>query len=209
MPGHSFLHGFLGCPQDFEGDNPHLDNLQNLQSTLVGYSMGGRIALNLAAQNPAGFSKLILIGAHPGLTEDEKPARRAFEKEWMRSFSCLPYETALRLWYEQSLFERLRAHPSFDAMFQRRLKFPSPYENLTRYSLCEQPNYFIQLPPVPILYLYGEHDHKYKNIAHHLKEKHPHIQIQQVPNSGHAVPTEAPNQLKAIIHNAMHAPLLH
>ncbi|HSC03660.1 MAG TPA: alpha/beta fold hydrolase, partial [Solirubrobacteraceae bacterium] len=46
--------------------------------TLVGYSMGGRIALHAALAFGARIERLVLIGASPGLADpDERKARRA------------------------------------------------------------------------------------------------------------------------------------
>ena len=46
--------------------------------TLVGYSMGGRIALHAPVAFPARIDRLVLIGASPGIAEPaEREARRA------------------------------------------------------------------------------------------------------------------------------------
>ncbi|MES2526863.1 MAG: alpha/beta fold hydrolase [Bdellovibrionota bacterium] len=83
------FHGFLGSPRDFEflkGEDVTLHNLYeetpvtNASDILVGYSMGGRLAMELAKKN--GFKKLILINSHPGLLDDkEREVRSAWEEE--------------------------------------------------------------------------------------------------------------------------------
>ncbi|MCP5492826.1 MAG: alpha/beta fold hydrolase, partial [Chlamydiales bacterium] len=98
-PSFTFLHGFLGCPQDWNtltADFPHPFTSPSLEdikvtegSILVGYSMGGRIALSLAAEAPDKFAALILIGANPGIPDEQKPLRRAFEAQWLRVFRTL------------------------------------------------------------------------------------------------------------------------
>ncbi len=61
------FHGFLGSPQDFhflKGDRVVLHNLYesapvtSSEDTLIGYSMGGRLAIELAKKN--GFRKLMI-----------------------------------------------------------------------------------------------------------------------------------------------------
>ena len=53
-----------------------LDREEIKQCALVGYSMGGRLALYMALTQPEYFSKLILESALPGLkTEKEREAR--------------------------------------------------------------------------------------------------------------------------------------
>src|SRR5215217_5161326 len=49
--------------------------------TLCGYSMGGRIALYTALAFPGLVSRLVLIGASPGLADEgERAARRASDE---------------------------------------------------------------------------------------------------------------------------------
>lgn len=211
-PSFTFLHGFLGCPQDWNtltADFPHPFTSPSLEdikvtegSILVGYSMGGRIALSLAAEAPDKFAALILIGANPGIPDEQKPLRRAFEAQWLRVFRTLPRAKAVELWYAQKPFDNLRTLPAYHEMMERRLLHPTSHELLSRYSLADQPNYFDNLPDLPITYLYGEKDRKYANIAKRLKEKHPRVQIEGVPNASHALHIEQPELIRNFLSQA-------
>ncbi len=197
---YTFLHGFLGCPEDWHGVTkdlshpftaPSLENIEVLEgSVLVGYSMGGRIALSLAAEAPKKFAGLVLIGSHPGIPDDQKPMRRAFEAQWLKVFRTLPKEKALELWYAQKMFDNLRTHAAYSSMLKRRLETPTSHDLLKTYSLADQPNYFDKLPDLPITYIYGEKDRKYANIAKRLKEKYPRISLAGIEDCGHAVHLE-------------------
>src|SRR2546425_42149 len=46
------------------------------KSHLVGYSMGGRLALHVAARRPERVLSVLTIGAHAGLDEDAREGRR-------------------------------------------------------------------------------------------------------------------------------------
>ena len=46
------------------------------QITLLGYSMGGRLALHWAIAHPERIQRLILVGASPGLATPDEPSRR-------------------------------------------------------------------------------------------------------------------------------------
>src|SRR5262245_37449007 len=106
-----FLHGFLGCARDWEalaskldapsfaidlpghGRSPFTAQFEEALSSalppepvhLVGYSMGGRLALRYALAEPERVASLTLIGAHLGLkTESERAARLARDAVWAR-----------------------------------------------------------------------------------------------------------------------------
>jgi len=54
---------------------------------LVGYSLGGRIAMFHACQQPEGLKGIIVEGGHPGLQDaGERSARLASDRRWARRF---------------------------------------------------------------------------------------------------------------------------
>lgn len=183
------LHGYLGSPADWEAfevtplripssiDQIHLP----LGSILMGYSMGGRIALELAAKNPSAYRGLILIGVNPGLESKEVAARKKFENHWLQIFKTAPYKKALELWYSQPLFDSLRASSYFEDLLARRLADPSPWQYMETYRLKK-----LSMPQLPTLYIYGEHDLKYAQIAKHFKNR------LMIPGTGHAPHLENP-----------------
>src|SRR5690242_19189175 len=106
-----FLHGFLGCKEDWTDVISHLKDhfccyaidlpghgplpvtedivqsvfetlqrLKLLRCPIVGYSMGGRIALELAKRYPKEFEKLIVISSHTGL-KDEASRQLRWEQD--------------------------------------------------------------------------------------------------------------------------------
>src|SRR4051794_22721637 len=51
-------------------------------SAVIGYSMGGRIALQLAAREPERFAALVTVGAGPGIHDPaERRRRRAADED--------------------------------------------------------------------------------------------------------------------------------
>lgn len=93
------FHGLFGSPEDFsflKNDQVILHNLYHMphpiqlthEDVLIGYSLGGRIALELAHSNNYQLKKIVLINAHPGLqSEDEKNDRENFEMQVMRNLA--------------------------------------------------------------------------------------------------------------------------
>jgi 2-succinyl-6-hydroxy-2,4-cyclohexadiene-1-carboxylate synthase len=72
---------------------------------LAGYSLGGRLALAIAAASPARIARLSLIGAHPGLpTEDERRARREVDARWVALLRTGDIHAFATAWEAQPLF---------------------------------------------------------------------------------------------------------
>lgn len=83
------------------------------RATYVGYSMGGRMALHLALNQPDLVERLVLIGATAGLdTPAERAGRRAADEQIARRLQMLRPETAefrrfLADWVANPLFSSL------------------------------------------------------------------------------------------------------
>lgn len=211
-----FLHGFLGSSDDWEEvicqlekkfyciavhlpghGSPLTDDFplmlqKTLQSlrldkvALVGYSMGGRLALMAAQKFPTLFSRLILISAHPGLhDEKERVSRQNSDLAWERLLKSRPLEEFLRAWYAQPLFNSLRQHKNlYDKILKKRsLHNPSALSAvLHMYGLAKLPAADL---PVNTFFVCGEEDEKYAQL---YAEKQPYI----LKNCGHALHLEQP-----------------
>ncbi len=165
------FHGFLGSPRDFEflsGENLRLHDLYretpetNSQDTLIGYSMGGRLAMELARKN--GFKKLILINAHPGLeNEEEKEFRSLWEEEVLERLSSP--ETFLSWWNALPLFQNdypLKNVPEGSSDLFQKMR------------LSRQENFlpFLRENKQSVHWILGEKDPKYSALASQLSDFH-------------------------------------
>lgn len=190
MPTLAFLHGFLGSPQDWEGVIAHLPQYrcQPLtypfnpppDSLLIGYSMGGRIALQ-------SNQDVIAISAHPGLSSNEKPPDRSL---WIERLQSLPFETFLDLWYAQPLFDAFRSHPIFPQVWARRLQV----DPLT--ALKQLTSHPLQQRRAHAFFIYGAYDIKYQNLYNGLSA----ICIER---SGHVCHLENPKGCANAIRNIL------
>lgn len=193
-----FLHGFLGRSEDWEavcshlpeipcigydlpghGDSPFTDSfaIDLPRYHLVGYSMGGRIALQFAKN----AESVTLLSVHPGLkTEKEKKERLENDQAWAKLLLELPIDEFLLRWYDQSIFKPFR--PDFS--MRRKQNVSGLAAALLHYSLSKQPRYEIDGVIV------GERDTKFRALY-----SDPIL----IPNAGHMVHLENPKAVAEII----------
>jgi len=83
---------------------------------LAGYSMGGRLALHLAAQRPERVRSLLTVGAHAGLEADARDSRRRDDEALARRIEKDGIERFVDSWGALPLFAGLeRRGPSYVA----------------------------------------------------------------------------------------------
>ncbi|MGQ7189354.1 alpha/beta fold hydrolase, partial [Escherichia sp. HC-CC] len=69
---------------------------------LVGYSLGGRVAMMAACQGLAGLCGVIVEGGHPGLQNAEQRAeRQRSDRQWAQRFRTEPLTAVFADWYQQ------------------------------------------------------------------------------------------------------------
>ena len=76
-----------------------LDALDIEKCTLLGYSMGGRIALHYVLSRPERVEELILVGASPGIEEKtQREERRGLEMKWVQLIRELGVKGFIDYW---------------------------------------------------------------------------------------------------------------
>ncbi|RDX71618.1 Protein PHYLLO, chloroplastic, partial [Mucuna pruriens] len=216
LPGHgkSILHGVKGA-----GEEPWLsleiiaDMLHKLihhiapaKVTLVGYSMGARIALYMALKFGTKTKGVVLISGSPGLKDKLSRQIRA-AKDDSRALAIIAHGLQLFLssWYAGELWRSLRSHPLFNQIITSRFQhddMQSLAQMLSGLSIGRQPSLWEELPNcrVPLLIMHGEKDTKFRKIAQAmmnalcsgLGSKHDIHEVVEVPNCGHAAHLENP-----------------
>jgi len=148
-------------------------------SILIGYSMGGRIALRTSQPK-------ILLSTHPGLqTSQQKAQRLQQDQQWIQKLEQDPLDQFLQAWYAQPLFDSLRNHPDFPNILSRRCQQDPKIliQMLKKESLAYQD--FIL--PSQACFIHGEYDVKFKR----LYQEH-NISSSEILHAGHAAHLENP-----------------
>jgi 2-succinyl-6-hydroxy-2,4-cyclohexadiene-1-carboxylate synthase len=173
----------------------YLQDRNIFQSVLVGYSMGGRLALYLAVNYPDYFEKLILESTSPGLSNvRERMNRRINDERLANEMERLSVEEFLQRWYNQPLFKSLKCHPEFEELYRRRRheKNVNWAASLRGMGTGRQPSLWHKLGSIniPVFILVGEKDQKFRNIANQMETQNPNFSISVIPRCGHVIHVE-------------------
>lgn len=172
---------------------------------VVGYSMGGRLALHLAVTRPEAVRRLVLVSASPGLrAEAERGERRALDAARAADLAADP-AGFLDRWYRMPLFDLP------DALRQRltadRLAHVDPAEagrSLAGMGTGAQPSHWDALRSltVPTWAVVGERDAKFVALAHAMAEAG-RVEVVVVPGAAHGLLAERPVALAAVLRQVL------
>jgi 2-succinyl-6-hydroxy-2,4-cyclohexadiene-1-carboxylate synthase len=173
-----------------------LDALELERCALVGYSMGGRIGLNLCLRHPARFNSLVLESASPGIEDaGERETRRRSDESWAMELERGAYESFLEKWYNQAVFASLAGKPEIrgDLVLARLRNDPRELARALRgMGVAVQEPMWSRLKTlqVPLLFVAGAEDGRYVEIGRHVSDLAPKSNLAVVPGAGHIVHRE-------------------
>lgn len=176
-----------------------LDSYNILNFWLVGYSLGGRIAMSYACEHgDAGLRGIIVEGGHPGLADDPaRAARWRNDSDWAARFRQQPLETVFDAWYRQPVFAELTetARQTLVALRQNN-HGPALADMLLATSLAVQDDFRPALRALDGAFhtLCGERDSKFRALAAELAAPS-HI----IHAAGHNAHRENPEQVAACL----------
>jgi 2-succinyl-6-hydroxy-2,4-cyclohexadiene-1-carboxylate synthase len=172
-------------------------------AVLVGYSMGGRIALQFALAEPDRLTALVTVGAAAGI--DDPAARRARAEADDRLAAWIeeqPIEAVVERWESQPVFAG-QPPELVEAQRAGRLSHdPARLAALLRTAGqgATQP-FWDRLPSLtaPLLALAGERDEPYAAAAQRLAELAPRGRAELIPGAGHAAHLEQPLRVADLV----------
>ena len=176
-----------------------LDELKVKKCFLIGYSMGGRLALYLMLNFHQYFLKVILESASPGLlTEGEKVERKKRDEQIARklerSIENNQFRSFLDNWYKQSIFGNIKNHPQFDQMIKNRLQnnLVELAKSLRLMGTGVQPSLWnhLQQNQIPLLLIVGEKDCKFIDLNKRMVEVNQFCELKIIKNAAHNIHLE-------------------
>lgn len=171
------------------------DHSNKQLNILIGYSLGGRLALHSLLENDK-WNAAIIISANPGLTsESEKQARITNDNMWANRFLNEKWDVVMESWNAQGVFSNIQNSFCRD---EKQFNKNEVANILTGFSLGKQDNLREKIKnlSIPILWIAGEKDTKFAKVAHEMKDLNNKIEIKIIHDAGHRVPWEKQEEFK-------------
>lgn len=199
LPGHGQTHTEVPVSTESfcEDVSELLTQLEIKRCHIVGYSMGGRMALSFAMLYPRQVVLLVLESASPGLANvDEQIARQAKDETLATMLEEQGITTFVDKWENIPLFDSQKQLPETikQRIREERLQqSPSGLAaSLRGMGTGSQPAWWNKLSEcsVPVLLVVGAYDHKFVAIANKMKKQLPFAALHVISKAGHAIHVE-------------------
>jgi 2-succinyl-6-hydroxy-2,4-cyclohexadiene-1-carboxylate synthase len=211
------LHGFLGTPADWKSvvaRTPEFDFVcgelfgnsdfawpdfsdRKSKKIFLGYSLGGRLGLQLLSRYPESFDHFVFLSTNPGFTDAEFNERRKrveADRLWADKIEASTWNQFIREWNSQPIFYTGTVEPerAAHAFNLQKLKLA-----LTEHSLGLQDDYreLIRTNRNRIKWVVGSRDQKYLDLAESLD-----MDV-TVVDSGHRIIWDNPEAVANILKN--------
>lgn len=196
LPGHGQnINRDLNQPLTFESLAAELAELLeylNIKKVdLVGYSMGGRLAIYFALHYPDKIRRLVLESANPGIVgEKEREERRAKDGERAEEILTHGMGRFVDDWYRMPLFDTLKGYGErFEGLKAARKENDPRWmaKAIRELSPGNQPQVWDQLSQLetPVRLIAGAKDEKYVKLTHKMAKAMPHASVAILEDAGH------------------------
>ena len=178
---------------------------------LVGYSMGGRVALHVALAHPHRLTALSLIGTRAGIDDPAERAERIAADEALADrIESEGIEWFADFWADRPLFttqrHRLSAEQRAALRAQRLACDPRGLAHSLRgigVGAVKPIGCRLSELSMPCALIAGADDSKFMAIAHHMAASIPQADVCLIPDAGHAAHLEAPDATAATVIRCM------
>jgi 2-succinyl-6-hydroxy-2,4-cyclohexadiene-1-carboxylate synthase len=172
------------------------------KSLLIGYSLGGRLAMHAAIARPELFSAVVIVSAHPGLSDEKlREPRMENDRRWAMRFLGEGWAKLIGDWTSQDVFKRPLTAQAEDAiqLSRQETKFDrrALAKAMTLWSLAKQKDLRRSLEDLgtPVLFVCGRDDGKFSEVYEGLRLSDRQSRV-VIEGAGHRVPWEQPRAFR-------------
>lgn len=219
------IHGFLGLPTDwnvFPFPSLHTYDLTHpaiapshdgfwgwakrfnafakpREGILMGYSLGGRLAIHALLEDSSKWKGGIIISSHTGYrTEKEKKDCLQMDVQWADRFERENWDQLLKSWNQKPVFAGV------DFPIARKESQFSRQElgkQLRLFSRALQDDLFLSVQNfhLPILWICGELDQPFHAAAQSINFSNPLSRVEIIEKAAHRVPWEQPEKFSKLV----------
>ncbi len=138
---------------------------------LMGYSMGGRLAMHCLLRHPEQIDAAIFLSTNPNmLPAEEREIRLAQDNDWSLRFIKEDWQSITQAWNEQLIFQQEKEHPLREENLFSRKYLAMAMKN---WSLANHVVGINELLTVkkPCLWFAGAKDNKFTAIMNYMQQK--------------------------------------
>lgn len=210
LPGHGKDHSSTDKTWDFafitEQMNQVLSQFEDYEFSLLGYSMGGRVALYYAIYGQYEIKQLILESTSPGIADETiRKERQAVDKARGRVLEIAGIEVFVNDWEKLPLFQTQYQLDDNKKQAIRRMRLAQNPNKLAKalrdYGTGNMPNLWGDIKRIKSnsLILAGELDEKFVNTAEKMSQEIKNHQIYIFKNVGHTIHVEDEAEFDTIV----------
>lgn len=174
--------------------------------SLLGYSMGGRIALSYAVKYPGRIENLILESASPGLkSEEERATRKKADNVLADKIEANGIKSFVKAWENIPLFASQKRLPASvqqeirkERLQQCELGLANSLRGMGTGVMPALWDRLVELS-MPVILITGELDIKFERIAREMTASLKKARHLTVNDTGHAIHVENPSKFATII----------
>ena len=179
------------------------------RAIVIGYSLGGRIALHWAQSHPDLIQGIILESASPGIDSDiERRARRVFDLQVEQRLRSMAPPAFIDWWCGLPMFGGIKSHPNYPVLREKRSRYSAEAMIRVLYDFgpATQPSVWPTLGQLPIIgFVTGASDIKYRDVAYRIQAEFPDIPVEILEKVAHNCHFEAPDRFSMIVHQFLRA----
>lgn len=174
--------------------------------SLVGYSMGGRVALSYAVRYPSGIGHLLLESASPGLMDEQQRAiRKQADDTLAEKILATGIESFVNKWENIPLFASQKSLPAevqqeirSERMQQKEIGLANSLRGMGTGVMPELWGKLKTLT-MPVTLVTGQLDEKFVQLNNEMQEHIEKVNHLIIPAVGHAIHVENPTKFATIV----------